>query len=85
MRKMKTKTNLIASGDSPVNLTVPVTGKPAANFHNIKNQTGVSANTEVARLILYPALELASKVGFTKFLQIMEQHGAVTTATPGQE
>lgn len=90
MRKMKTKTKAIPESKtgalaSPVNLTVPVTGIAADNFQTVKTQTCVSANTEVARLILYPALALASKVGFTKYLQIMEQHGAVTTPATGQE
>lgn len=88
MRKEKMKTKAIPkrkADNGPVNLTVPVTGIPADNFQTVKTQIGVSANTEVARLILYPALALASQVGFANYLMILQKHGAVIQTTPGQE
>jgi hypothetical protein len=69
------------AANQTVNLTVPLTGVPATQFHTVKDQTGVSANTEVARLILFPALALASKVGFQNFLQILKD---LESTTPKQ-
>lgn len=74
--KNKISQSTAAVETEPINLTVPIKGEAAGQFQTIKTQTGLSANTELGRLILLPALSLASKIGIPKFIQLMKDHEA---------